>query len=115
MEKQALIQLFGTSDIYLIIGGFVWGFLGIILGLILSVNKRNVKSSKSPEHFSWPFFWRDNSVRIVTSILALIAVQEYQSEYLWIQESSILNGGALEHLAEIPRQFHLPSVLPRLS
>ena len=57
MEKQALIQLFGTSDIYLIIGGFVWGFLGIILGLILSVNKRNVKSSKSPEHFSWPFFW----------------------------------------------------------
>ena len=80
MEKEALIQLFGTDDLFMIIAAFIWGLFGIILGLIISVNKRNVKSKRTPEHFSWLFFWKDNSMRIVVSIFALIATLRFGSE-----------------------------------
>lgn len=70
-------DLFGTTNIGLVIAGFFWGAFGIILSLVIEINKRNVKSKRSPEHFSWAFFWRDNAVRIIVSLMCLIAALRF--------------------------------------
>lgn len=57
------------------IAGFLMAVIGIAFSALVGTTKRDVNSERTPFHFSWKFFFNDNSIRLVKSVLtALIAI-----------------------------------------
>lgn len=57
-----------------LIAGFVFAFLGVLLNALLKTAKRDPMTSGSPVQFSWKFWWNDNVKRFLKSALTTIIV-----------------------------------------
>jgi hypothetical protein len=79
---ETIKAIFGTENIPLVLAGYLWGFVGVVLSLYWSIKKRNKKSPRSPEAFSWSFFWSDNAQRLIVNALALAVLMRFSHEIL---------------------------------
>jgi hypothetical protein len=64
--------LIGDLGVAKFIAAFIFAIIGVVLSLLWSTTTRNPSSDKSPEHFSWNFFWSDNTKRILRSIVSTL-------------------------------------------
>jgi H+/Cl- antiporter ClcA len=57
-----------------LVAGFVFALIGVLLNALLKTAKRDPMTSSSPVQFSWSFFWNDNLKRFLKSALTTIIV-----------------------------------------
>lgn len=74
-------------------------FIGFIIAQIWDVFRRNKYSNASPEKFSWSFFWKDNSVKIIVSLVLSFALST--AVYLNVGDFAKLIGSEFEQLNNI--------------
>lgn len=66
--------IFGTSDLTLFWSCVIFGYIGMLIRVLIDVHKRS--PATSPAKFSWKYFWTDNNTRfIVNIILVALAVR----------------------------------------
>lgn len=57
-----------------LVAGFVFALLGVLLNALLKTAKRDPMTASSPVAFSWTFFWNDNVKRFLKSGLTTLIV-----------------------------------------
>lgn len=86
--------LFGASMFFAI--------LTAIALILFRVKKRDVNSDRTPEHFSWNFFWSDNFKQQIGTLILIflcIRVSQYYVKPEWLVYSAILIGLISDQLA----------------
>lgn len=72
-------------------------------GMALSrVKKRDVSSDRTPEHFSWQFFWSDNFRQIIGTLILVfltIRISQYWVKPEWAIYGSVIIGLISDQLA----------------
>lgn len=69
---------------------------------LFRVKKRNVESERSPEHFSWSFFWSDNIKQILGTIILIfltIRISQYWIKPEWAVYGAVVIGLISDQLA----------------
>lgn len=62
--------LLGETPIQLYIAATIFSLLGIAINTARSITKGIKSNEMSPNSFSWHYFWRDSSVKIISSLAA---------------------------------------------
>lgn len=62
--EDFLSQITGGVTLGMYAAAFFFGLIGLFVSLLLSTVTRDVKSTRTPEPFSWNFLWCDNYIRI---------------------------------------------------
>jgi H+/Cl- antiporter ClcA len=57
-----------------LVAGFVFALIGVLLNALLKTAKRDPLSESSPVEFSWEFFWNDNVRRFLKSAITTTIV-----------------------------------------
>lgn len=70
--QEIISYLIGDLGVAKFVAAFIFAIIGVILSLLWSTTQRDPASYKSPVHFSWNFFWSDNTKRILRSIFSTI-------------------------------------------
>ena len=79
--------VFGSSDFEIIIVGIIFAIFGAILSLLLDSNTRNVDSCRTPKKYSYYFLLKDNSKRIVITLILICVFMRFTKELLGIEPS----------------------------
>lgn len=79
--------VFGTPDIEFIFVGIIFAIFGAILSLLLDSNTRNVESKRTPREYSYLFLIKDNSKRMVITIIIISVFMRFTKELLGIEPS----------------------------
>jgi hypothetical protein len=64
--------LIGDLGVAKFAAAFIFAIIGVVLSLLWSTTVRNPSSDKSPQHFSWKFYWFDNARRILKSVVSTL-------------------------------------------
>jgi hypothetical protein len=70
--QEIASYLIGDLGVAKFVAAFIFAIVGVVLSLLWSTTVRNPASPRSPEHFSWNFFWNDNTIRILKSIISTV-------------------------------------------
>lgn len=70
--NEIVSYLIGDLGVAKFFAAFIFALIGVSLSLLWGTTQRNPESDKSPVHFSWNFFWNDNTKRILKSIISTI-------------------------------------------
>ncbi len=73
LDTSKYVDYLGTRDVNLFWSCIFFGYLGVLIMILLDVSKRNPTSKWSPVAFSFRFFITDNLKRIILNVL-LVAV-----------------------------------------
>lgn len=79
--------IFGSSDFEFIIVGIIFAIFGAILSLLLDSNTRNVDSCRTPKKYSYYFLIKDNSKRIIITLILICVFMRFTKELLGIEPS----------------------------
>lgn len=74
MKKDFFDAFLAGMSAGTLLAGFAFAIIGVALSLLLDTTTRNPMSERSPVVFSWQFFWSDNFLRIIKSIVTTILV-----------------------------------------
>lgn len=69
---------------------------------LFRVKKRDVSSERTPEHFSWAFFWSDNFKQIIGTLILIfltIRVSQYWVKPEWTVYGAVIIGLISDQLA----------------
>jgi flagellar biosynthesis protein FlhB len=102
-------EFWGTLNPELLAAAFVMALIGIALSALLFTTKRDPLSARTPTHFSWKFFWNDNTKRIVKSILTTVLIL-----FITIRFSQELMGQKLTMFYAFGLGFGLDKVIEKL-
>jgi hypothetical protein len=84
---------------------FAWMFFAVITALALilfRVRKRDPASPRTPENFSWKFYWADNIKQNIGTIILIflsLRVAQYKIAGEWMVPTSIIIGLISDQLA----------------
>ncbi len=72
LDTSKYIDYLGTRDVNLFWSCILFGYLGVLVMLLISVSGRDPNSKWSPVKFSWSFFWSDNFKRIIGNMILVV-------------------------------------------
>lgn len=84
---------------------FAWMFFAVITALALilfRVRKRDPASPRTPENFSWKFYWEDNIKQNIGTIILIflsIRMAQYKIAVQWMVPLSVVIGLISDQLA----------------
>ncbi len=84
-EPTVLDYILGDYSANELIAMYIFALIGITLSLLLGTTTRNVKSTATPEKFDWVFMFKDNWIRITTSILVIYATFRFAFQIIGIE------------------------------
>lgn len=76
------LLIYGTSDIYLFWITVVFGILGMIARILITVVNRDPLTPYSPIKFSWGYFMQHNLVRFVINLFLTILAIRFCNEVM---------------------------------
>lgn len=80
--ENFIVQFLGTANAIDVLVPLSWALLAVVASLALGVKRRNKGSISTPKDFSWSFFFKDNILRgLGTLLLLFIGVVFYQDIY----------------------------------
>lgn len=86
-------QIFGEYPLVFYVAYFFFVFFGIMFSSsIVALKTRDVKSTRTPEKFSFTFLIQDNWLRICVSLMTVFVIVRFGQEYYDKQPT---HGGAL--------------------
>ena len=83
--KELGIEMFGNISIYSFIAFTFWGFLGVLLNIIVELFKRKPNSPTSPYKFSTKYWFKDNMERIIPTLLLIPVISLLGDKLVSIQ------------------------------
>lgn len=86
----------GTSNINNFIAAIFFSIIGVVLFKLLQVSKRNITSERSPMFFSWKFFWKDNWVDLLLTILFIYVTVRFTQDIVTNYLGGIVNFDAFK-------------------
>ena len=101
---KILYNLLGTNDYSIVLIGFVYAMIGVLLSLLIHSNKRDPNTQNSPIKFSWGFFLKDNLKRVLTGLILILIFMRFSTELIGKDPtvySSFLIGFMSDKLIEI--------------
>ena len=79
--NKFLNLILGTTDVPTYLAGLLFALIGLSFYFYGKVRKRNALSEATPFSFSFKFFFRDNLIDIVFSLLAIFLALRFSVEY----------------------------------
>ena len=79
--NKFLNLILGTTDVPTYLAGLLFALIGLALYFYGNVKKRDVSSEATPYNFSVKFFFRDNLLDVVFSVLAIFLALRFSVEY----------------------------------
>ena len=84
MDSKTLELIFGTTDLRVVIVGFIFSLFGALLSLLLDSNTRDLTSPRTPVKYSYKFLFLDNARRLLISVLLLAIFIRFTKELLGV-------------------------------
>lgn len=94
----------GTNDLNLFWSSLFYGYIGVVIMLLIDVAGRDKKASYSPEKFDWPYFIMDNGIRFILNILLVFVSIRFFADIFnrpITQYSAVLIGIGSDQLAAV--------------
>ncbi len=82
MDTAKYSYYLGTRDVNQFWSTLFFGYVGVLVMLLLSVSMRNPTSPKSPIPFSWKYFWATNAQRIAGNLILVAVCIRFTPEIL---------------------------------
>lgn len=92
MEKF-LNLILGTTDVPTYLAGLIFALIGLAFYFRGKVKERNILSTTTPFSFSLKFFFRDNLIDIVFSLLAIFLALRFSVEYAGVETTMFYSLG----------------------
>ncbi len=73
-KVDVIQQIIGSTDYSTFFAAIFFGFIGAFTMMLVEATTRDLKTNRSPENFSWGFFFKDNVARFFTNLLLVIIV-----------------------------------------
>lgn len=89
-------------------GYFVMGVFAAFIMFCILASTRDKKSSKTPDDWSWKFYWMNNILRIIATVGLLFLFVRFAYEYVaigWMLFWSIGIGFGFPKLAHIAKKW----------
>jgi hypothetical protein len=97
----------GTTDLNLFLSSLLFGFIGILIMVLIDLSGRNPNTNYSPVKFSWVYFLKDNVIRFILNVILVLVTIRFLPELLSKpinQFSALLVGIGADKLAAMVKR-----------
>lgn len=83
MEQKTILEyILGDITVNFLLAFYAFSLLGVLLSMLLHYKKKEVKAKRVSEKppFDWKFWLKDNTVRVLTSIICIFVLVRFYDE-----------------------------------
>lgn len=115
MKTQVLNDLLGNLSLVNYVVGYIFVFIALILKWTWQTNDSIKNNKKTPEDWSWDFWWRDNAkpkiLSAVQAVLVVFIVFRFSADYfntVFTYAFALLVGLTLDHWVNNIKKMKTP-------
>jgi len=82
MLHQIIVKILEGFDVVAFCAALFYALIGMVVMLLITSNKRDVNSDRTPVHYSYLFLIKDNAIRILTTVLFIMVFIRFSQELL---------------------------------